>query len=88
MPREINIPDEWITELVGEYGLTENEAYVFALLLEAQKIYDKLPGPRANDEEFYTGVQAAQNVLAIRVVRRDHPDGWLTVEEREERGKD
>ena len=88
MPRDINIPDEWIAELVGAYGLTEDEAYVFAFLLEAQQIYDDLPDVWFNDDAFYTGIQAAQDVLAKRVVRRDHPDGWLTFEEREERGKD
>jgi len=82
------MPDEWFAELVGEYGLTEDEAYVYAFLLEAQQIYSELPDARFNDDAFHTGIQSAMNVLALRVVRRDHPDGWLTFGEREERGKD
>jgi hypothetical protein len=86
--RDVEIPDEWIEELVRDYGLAEDEAYVFAFLVEASRIYGELPEARFNDEAFDAGIDAALNVLAMRVVRRDHPDGWLTREEREERGKD
>jgi hypothetical protein len=88
VPREIELSG-WIEELVSNYGLTEEEAYVFAFLVEAQRIYDnELPEASFNDHAFQAGVQAAQNVLAMRVVRREHPEGWLTRVEREERGKD
>ena len=87
MPREIEVSG-WIEELVNNYGLTEDEAYVFAFLVEAQRIYDyELPEATFNDHAFREGILAAQNALALRVVRRDHPAGWLTREEREERGK-
>ncbi len=88
MPREVEIPDEWIGELERDYGLTEDEAYVFSFLLEARRLYNELPDAGFNNEAFRTSIRTAHNVLAWRVARRDHPNGWLTHEEREERGKD
>jgi hypothetical protein len=88
MPRDVEIPDGWIEELVQDYGLTEDEAYVFAFTVEAQRIYDELPASGFNDEPFGAGIRAAQNILAMRVARRDHPEGWLTRSEIEERRKD
>ena len=82
------MPAEWIEALQKDYGLAENEAYVFALLVEAHRLYNELPDHRFGDEAFQTGIQAAQQVLAMRVVRRDHPGGWLTRGERLERGMD
>ena len=88
MPRKLELSG-WIEELVRNYGLTEDEAHVFAYLVEAQRIYNnELPQASFNDHAFQAGIQAAQNVLAMRVVRRDHPTGWLTRVEREERGMD
>ena len=86
--RDVEIPDEWIEELVRDYGLTEDEAYVFAFLVEARRIYGELPDPGFRDEAFDASIETALNVLAMRVTRRDHPNGWLTIEERQERGKD
>jgi hypothetical protein len=77
-----------IDELVRDYGLTEDEARVFAFLVEAQCVYDELHDPGFHDESFRMAIRAAINVLAMRVVRRDHPDGWLTCEDRQEHRKD
>jgi hypothetical protein len=86
--RDLEIPDEWIEELVRYFGLTEDEAYVFACLTEARDAYYQLPEARFDDAAFRTSIDIASKVLAMRVVKRDHPDGWLTNEEREERGVD
>lgn len=73
MPRDLEILDEWIGELQRDYGLTEDEAYVFSFLLEAQRLYGELPEAGFNDGAFRDSIRTAQNVLAWRVARRDHP---------------
>jgi hypothetical protein len=85
MPREMKW-SEWIEQLVRDYGLTEDDAYVYAYLVEAQRIYfEELPEVPIRDDEFIASIEADLNILAYHVVRRDHPEGWLTDVEWEER---
>ena len=85
IPRDVRIPEGWIEELVGDSGLTENEAYVCAFMAGVERLYGELPDVGVDAGSLRAGLRAAQDTLALRVVRRDYPDGWLT---REEHGKD
>ncbi len=77
---------EYIATLVRDWGLTEEEARIFDHLLEAARLYRELPEEREfDDSTFLPSIEAAIRILAMRVVKRDHPDGWFTLGEREER---
>ena len=75
---------DWIKRLVSDYGLSEDEAHIFAHLIEAQRIFHDLPDELPVDRAFQESINTALNTLALRVVRRDHPNGWRTLGEIEE----
>lgn len=67
-------------------GLTEDEARIFLHLNAAVRQWQELP----DTDYFETQVildsyRRMIEKLAVRVVKRDHPEGWLTVDEKEDR---
>lgn len=85
MAYEIELPQELLDEQCQTYGFTEDEARVFAFLSAARNRYDDLPEVPYASGPFNDAIRDAINLLALSVVRRDHPDGWRTVSESEDR---
>ena len=62
-------------------GLTENEGYVMDALVEAFECYSDLAVEHPDEpNEFRMAVHRAQDLLAVRIVRRSHPEGWARFE--------
>ncbi len=60
-------------------GLTKAEGAVMDALVTAWNAYAELEKQHPQDEaEFLAAVHRAQDLLAIRIVRRDYPYGWTT----------
>ncbi|HZU80065.1 MAG TPA: hypothetical protein VE991_09130 [Acidimicrobiales bacterium] len=58
-------------------GLTDDEGYVMDALVDAADAYADLPVEHpAEPGEFEQAIHRAQDLLAVRVARRDHPAGW------------
>jgi hypothetical protein len=58
--------------------MTEDEARVMDLLIEAHDAYGHLVKQHPSDmDEWVAGIHFLQGLLAIRVVRRDPPEGWF-----------
>lgn len=58
-------------------GLIGDEAKAMDCLVEAVEYFNKLPIQHpADSEEFATSIHDCQKLLALRVVRREHPEGW------------
>jgi hypothetical protein len=60
-------------------GLTPDEQRVMDALVTAVLAFNDLEAAITPDEmrAFVEGIHQCQNVLGMRVVRRDHPDFWL-----------
>ena len=76
-----------IEELARKHGLTPEEGRVFLLFSRALHAYDELPSGHydLDNTVVHDAIEHVYRVLAMRVAKRDHPDGWLTVGEEEER---
>ena len=60
-------------------GLTEEEGVVADALFQAVQAFLELPEQHPfEQEEFLYGVHGLQGLLATRIVRRSHPEGWPT----------
>ena len=58
-------------------GLTNEEGDVMDYLVGAYTAYDGLEVEHPSDPgEFVQAIHRAQDLLAVRVVRRAYPDGW------------
>lgn len=58
-------------------GLTDDEGVVMDALVTATNAYADLPVEHPSEpDEFVTGIHRAQDLLAVRIARRDYPDGW------------
>jgi hypothetical protein len=73
-------------------GLTEEELRVFDSLVALGESWFELPNRNHMDNAlFESGYESIANLLARRVVKREHPEGgWLTrdeVEARREEGQ-
>ncbi|MCH7890996.1 MAG: hypothetical protein IH921_05780 [Gemmatimonadetes bacterium] len=58
-------------------GLEEKEQEVMDHLVEAMAGYAKLPRQHPTEmDEFIISLHRLQELLAIRIVRRQYPEGW------------
>jgi len=75
-----------IHDLARRHGLTENEARILHHLDQATQLYKRLPDHHNKDISSWTTYRKALfRLLMLRVVKRDHPEGWLTEAEEEYR---
>jgi hypothetical protein len=75
-----------IADIAQRFGLTQDEARIFDHLVEATALYDALPDDYDKSmREWVHHQRAMVRMLMWRVVRRDHPEGWHTVGEEEDR---
>ena len=71
--REINVS--------GDTGLTEEEQVVMDNLVAAFNAFYSLPRTHPSElQEFVNSIHRLQDLLVVRIVRRDYPDGWVTGE--------
>lgn len=70
---------EQIMRAEGLSGMTEQEERVMAGLADAWAVFGDLPDgtllPTERDD-FARAIHQAQQILALRVVRREHPEYW------------
>ena len=60
-------------------GLTKKEGRVMDALEEAWNGYAELKAQHPQDQgEFLAAIHRAQDLLALRICRRDYPNGWAT----------
>ncbi len=71
-------------DLARRTGLTEEEAHVFYHLDRAAALYFRLPetGGLNDAVKFASNHQELVELLALRAVRRDHPEGWRDTAEK------
>lgn len=75
-----------IHDIAHRHGLTEHEARILHHLDQATKLYKRLPNHDNKDlSSWMTCKKALATLLMQRVVKRDHPEGWLTEAEEEYR---
>lgn len=64
-----------------EDGLTNEEGWVMDALVDAANIYAELPVEHPSESyEFVAAIHRAQDLLAIRIARREYPEGWARFE--------
>lgn len=77
---------ERIHDIAHRHGLTEHESRILHHLDRATKLYEGLPDSYGKDLAGWTAHrEALYRLLMVRVVKRDHPEGWLTEAEEEYR---
>jgi len=60
-------------------GLTEDEGEVMDHLVDAVEAWAYLPRQHPNeDAEFFAHIHRLQDLMATRIARRHHPEGWPT----------
>jgi hypothetical protein len=65
-----------------EDGLTHNEGAVMDALVSAAEAYRELPVEHpAEPQEFVAAIHRAQDLLAVRIARREYPSGWTRYDE-------
>lgn len=57
-------------------GLTPSEQAVMDSLVDAWNNYNILPSSDDEKRVFADSIHKLQRMLAVRIVRRDYPDGW------------
>lgn len=58
-------------------GLTESEGRVMDALVEAFNEFSKLERQHPDElRNFVDGIHRCQDVLAVRIARREYPQGW------------
>lgn len=66
-------------EIGNKTGLTEGEQRCMDAICAAWGEFIKLPETHPNEiPAFLESVHRLQELLAIRIVRRDYPEGWPT----------
>lgn len=80
-----------LADMARRTGLTEHEARILYHLDTAAELYFELAeqedySPGTDTEAWNHHQQALVRLLMMRVARRDHPDGWLTIQEWEAQG--
>jgi hypothetical protein len=64
---------------VRDDGLTDEEGVVMDALAEATSAYLFLPVEHMDEPgEFLDAIHRLQDLMAVRVARRDHPRGWVS----------
>jgi hypothetical protein len=82
----MELPREHMHEIARGHGLTEHEAMILHHLDRATKMYRELPDHYDKDLDGWVAhKEALARLLMVRVVKRDHPEGWLTEAEEEYR---
>ena len=62
-------------------GLTDGEGDVLDALCDAFVGYSDLPVEHPDEpDEFRAAIHRAQDLLAVRIARRDYPAGWTRFE--------
>lgn len=65
--------------MTREDGLSDDEGVVMDALCDAVEAYGKLPIDHPSEpEEFIAAIHRLQDLLAVRVCRRDYPGAWLS----------
>ena len=76
-----------IADIARKTGATEGEARALLLLERLGEVFDELPnGITGEKVQFAVHHQALVNMLAVRVVARDHPGAWGRADNPEDRG--
>ena len=66
-----------IEDITKRTGTTRDEALVLYHLERAGKVFDTLPNIITGEKiQFAIHHQALINMIAVRVVGRDHPEAW------------
>jgi hypothetical protein len=61
----------------NETGLTDDEDKCMNALVEAYNSYFKLPQDHPSElSEFVSSIHRLQDLLAVRIARRNFPKGW------------
>ena len=82
----MRLMEENISDFAQKHGLTDDEAYIVLLLMEASRRYGMLPESYATSNvEWADAAQRLESLMMRRVIKRDYPEGWLTWEEIEDR---
>lgn len=58
-------------------GLTDEEGEVMNTLIKAWNLFTKLSKEQQEANEFARGINKCQDILGLRVLRRDYPIGWV-----------
>ncbi len=75
-------------EIARKTGTTEQEARVLLLLERLGEVFDELPNVITGERvQFAVHHQALVNMIAVRVVGRDHPEAWGRGDNPENRGQ-
>lgn len=65
-------------------GLTAAEGMVMDALFDAHEAYQMLPVEHPIEpSEWIVALHRLQDLLAVRIVRRDYPEGWATFKDGE-----
>ena len=82
----MELPKEHTHEIARRHGLSEHEAAILHHLDRATKLYKGLPDHHDKDTDGWVAhEEALVRLLMVRVVKRDHPEGWLSEAEEEYR---
>ena len=82
----MELPREHMHEIARRYGLTEHEVVNLGHLDKATELYRGLPDHHDKDLDGWVAhKEALARLLMVRVVKRDHPEGWLTEAEEQYR---
>ncbi len=74
------------SDFAQRHGLSDDEARIFNLLVEAANKYGELPDNYdRNVVAWMDKTQELFRLLMWRVVKRDHPQGWHSIAELEDR---
>ena len=77
-----------IARMVQKGGLTEAEAKILYHLSEATELYARLPDHHDKSiQEWMSYQKPMVRMLMWRVVKRDHPEAWITIGEDEARDR-
>jgi hypothetical protein len=64
---------------VRDDGLTNEEGEVMDCLCGAVDAFEALERQHPQErDEFYAAIHRLQDLLAVRICRRTHPEGWMT----------
>lgn len=81
----MNLPSERLQEEMEKYGFTEQEARVSLHLEKAEELLTELERERWpksighliwSETHTREHFKALRRLLAVRVLRRDYPEGW------------
>lgn len=82
-------PNYHIKRILGEYTsvsrfdrrgeLLDEEQICMNYLIQAWNAFNKLPEQHSSDKtEFINGIHKLQHILGMRILRREHPEFWVS----------